>query len=596
MLLRIPIKFFGLVIFVGYTIASHAQSEIFALQLNKLNRDSLNKQILSAEKANDHKKLNALYTGIYLYYFETKYTDSATIYALKAENYAAKSGDSTAYFFNEIKLGELATNAHNFENARTYFEKTISYYQRTGNNKMLFHAYGNLANIFSQSGDAATSATYDRLAADANKNAGDTLGQVILEFERIKTLKDQNKLDEAVALLTKNVALINSAKTFGNGELSRAFWREIHLNFFAECFIQKADYVSAIKYLSDASRYQLPEEFIEQKMVRYYLFSLCYARLHRNDSVAKYIDLLYTQSKEALGNFSPEKLNEINVKYETEKKQRQIADLQQQNQLQLLTVAAQRKLNIAFVVIFLLALASIYFITKNFLQKRKIQAQLEKQKSILEKKQAIETERYRISSELHDDLGGGLSTIRLISEMIKNGKLNGDTDKQLDKISASSKELVQKMNEIVWALNVANDNLQSLVIYIRQFALKFLDDVDIFCKLKVQENIPELVVSGNTRRDIFLLVKEALHNAVKHADASLIQLSVDVDDSLHIIVSDNGKGISNDVLNANNGNGLQNMRKRAEQLQGNLQITNHDGTTITFSVPLSALLHESVID
>jgi signal transduction histidine kinase len=79
----------------------------------------------------------------------------------------------------------------------------------------------------------------------------------------------------------------------------------------------------------------------------------------------------------------------------------------------------------------------------------------------LEKQKAVELERLRISSELHDDLGGGLSTIRLMSEMMKDKAADSDISKQLGKISDSSRELVQKMNEIVWALNVNNDNLHS---------------------------------------------------------------------------------------------------------------------------------------
>ena len=142
---------------------------------------------------------------------------------------------------------------------------------------------------------------------------------------------------------------------------------------------------------------------------------------------------------------------------------------------------------------------------------------LERQKSQFLRQQAVEQERSRISAELHDDIGGGLTAIRLLSEM--NLEKNGDdsTRKYLEKISSSSNELIQKMNEIVWAMNINNDNLQSLISYTRQYAVSYLDDLDIKCEVEITENIPDIIVTGNNRRSVFLLVKEALNNIAKHS-------------------------------------------------------------------------------
>jgi signal transduction histidine kinase/ligand-binding sensor domain-containing protein len=210
---------------------------------------------------------------------------------------------------------------------------------------------------------------------------------------------------------------------------------------------------------------------------------------------------------------------------------------------------------------------------------------LEKQKALLEKQKAIELERMRISTELHDDMGGELSAIRLLSEM------NISTispQQQLSKISSSSGELVQKMNEIVWALNVSNDSLQGLIAYIRRYAVKHLDDVGIDCLFKQPEKIPDIEVDGITRRNIFLLVKEALNNVVKHANATEVKMSVTMDDSLQIIIHDNGKGIPADMLQNRNGNGLRNMQQRVMELKGVMEITNHEGTTVQFNLPVSS--------
>lgn len=222
-----------------------------------------------------------------------------------------------------------------------------------------------------------------------------------------------------------------------------------------------------------------------------------------------------------------------------------------------------------------------------------IYRKLEKQRLVLEKQSAIDTERLRISSELHDDLGGGLSTIRLMSELVQQDNQNGNTKKHLEKISFNSKELVQKMNEIVWALNIKNDTLPGLLAYIRQYAARFTDDNMMAFDLSVPEQIPGVTVTGSRRRDIFLLVKESLNNIIKHAGASKIRMKILINNSMQIIIHDDGVGFDTAALSAT-GNGLRNMGKRATALSGTMTIKNHNGTTLIFDIPLKNMSHESV--
>jgi signal transduction histidine kinase/ligand-binding sensor domain-containing protein len=214
-----------------------------------------------------------------------------------------------------------------------------------------------------------------------------------------------------------------------------------------------------------------------------------------------------------------------------------------------------------------------------FYTKRK----LEKQRLLLEKQKAVEGERMRISTELHDDIGGELSAIRLLSEM---NVANITPEQQLTKISSSSGELVQKMNEIVWALNVNNDSLQGLIAYLRRYGVKYLDDLGIDCEFKQPDKIPAIEVDGVTRRNVFLLVKETLNNVVKHAGATDVQVTVAVDNELRIVIHDNGKGIADNMLQNGSGNGLRNMQQRVRELKGSLEIKNHEGTTVQFFIPL----------
>lgn len=238
--------------------------------------------------------------------------------------------------------------------------------------------------------------------------------------------------------------------------------------------------------------------------------------------------------------------------------------------------------------LFLLISLLSFFIIRTYIQRR-----LENQRILFEREQAVEKERARISGELHDDIGGGLTAIRLLSEMNKDRSQDESSRIFFGKISASSNELIQKMNEIVWALNVNHDNLQSLIAYTRQYAVSYLDDFQVKSNIVIPEHIPDMAVMGNKRRNIFLLVKEALNNIVKHSKADSVTLEIKIGERLRIRVSDNGRGIDFDDIKPGS-HGLVNMRRRVEHLKGKMEIKNNNGTTIIIDIPIKDLSEISV--
>jgi len=233
-------------------------------------------------------------------------------------------------------------------------------------------------------------------------------------------------------------------------------------------------------------------------------------------------------------------------------------------------------------VFFLSGLALIILVVSYF--RRRLRTQEIK----YSQQQLIERERTRISADLHDDIGGGLTAIRLMSEMIKEKDNNSPQQDILLKISDTSNELVQKMNEIVWALNSSQDDLPSLIAYIRRFAVSYLDDMGIRTSVTIPDTIPDMKVSGLNRRNIFLIVKEALNNLVKHSEAGNAEITISLDSELRIIIRDDGIGFQTSVGKPL-GNGLRNMSSRAEKFDGHVEISGEKGTTVTFGIPLVKL-------
>lgn len=209
------------------------------------------------------------------------------------------------------------------------------------------------------------------------------------------------------------------------------------------------------------------------------------------------------------------------------------------------------------------------------------------QKREFEKQQAIEKERTRIATDMHDDLGAGLSRIKFISQSISNKKIDDDVIKtELEKITGYSDEMTEKMGEIVWALNEKNDTLADLVAYSRSYAIEYLANHNITCKADTPLGLPGTFIAGETRRNIFLSVKESLHNIVKHADASRVHFSVELGNTITIIIHDNGKGIDWDNKRAFS-NGLQNISNRMKDIGGNVKFFNEQGTKVILTIPVN---------
>ena len=215
---------------------------------------------------------------------------------------------------------------------------------------------------------------------------------------------------------------------------------------------------------------------------------------------------------------------------------------------------------------------------------------LEKEKIILEKQQAIEKERTRIATDMHDDLGAGLSRIKYLSETIRLKKNNeGTIDDEVEKISAYSDEMVEKMGEIVWALNQKNDTLADLIAFTRSYASDYLAQHDLHCNTSVEGHIPEVALNGETRRNIFLSVKESLHNIIKHASATETEIVFIVRSDFRIKIRDNGKGFNMQML-TKRGNGLYNISKRMAEVNGRAEFQNEMGTTVILTIPLQSCI------
>lgn len=197
---------------------------------------------------------------------------------------------------------------------------------------------------------------------------------------------------------------------------------------------------------------------------------------------------------------------------------------------------------------------------------------------------AQQQERERISADMHDELGSGMTAIRLMSEIARN-KMKENTPVEIEKISHSADEVLNKMNAIIWSMNSGNDTIDNLVSYIRSYALEYFENTPIDCRIFTPEHIEATELSGDKRRNLFLSVKETLNNVMKHSKAAELRIEFKIDKILTIKIMDNGIGIDLQKIRQF-GNGLKNIAKRMESIGGSYQIENNKGTVTTLKLPL----------
>lgn len=225
----------------------------------------------------------------------------------------------------------------------------------------------------------------------------------------------------------------------------------------------------------------------------------------------------------------------------------------------------------------------IFFIQQQKLREAEHQNQLLQKE--LEKQKVLEQERERISHDMHDDLGAGISALKLQAEFLKQKAGDDDLQNDIDELLKTSEEMNISMREMLWSLNSGNDTLGSFIDYAVLYTGNFLKKTKITVYSEYEDIILETPISTEMRRNLFLCLKEAVNNVYKHSHANSLKLSFSQEENnFSMKISDNGKGISDENQE---GNGLRNMKRRMNELSGECTIMpENPGTRLVFKAKL----------
>lgn len=604
----------------------------------------LQKKVLDAK--NQKLKVDAI-NELGDYWFDKNY-DSATFYYKKANqisnsihykkgvfDYASNYGNVCMYkgdYEELIKLMKLSVqkskefkDKHNeakftanlgnaymsnaeYEKALPYFQKGIELFKK--NKEHDFERKINLmiSVCFSNSGNQDKAIEYSKLALQQSEIAKDSAtvcksleitGSNYLEknefinakpfLERALQLAKKHNYQDEIANChyylsrvfhfeknyPKAIALVEKALEYFT-ETGNDFYKINSLTFLSIYLKDSKKYSQALKYLKEAEQLAQKNNMKSHLLLVYTNMALLHKETENYKDAYLYLEK-HDILNDSLNSINlKNQLQDLDIKYQTDKKQLQIKTLTQQNELQDLKIKRRLWTTITLLLALLGLAIFAYSQYKNFKTKKAL--------LVAQQDNAVAEERLRIASDMHDDVGSGLSRIRYIVGAIANGQT--EQKQGLIKVTEISDDAVQKMKEIIWSLNESNQNLEDLIYYIRGQMSEMVQNGNVNFVCHLPKNIPSVFFGWKRNRNTYLLVKEAINNALKHAEAKTITLDFIISNNLKIKVTDDGKGF--DTTKNFTGNGLNNYKKRIADLNASYILKSEidKGTTFWFQLPI----------
>ena len=465
---------------------------------------------------------------------------------------------ANGYFFkgiNQIEMNQLQEAEKSLWKARDYQPENyyISHIRSPIQNEHIFNNIAQLKLKLQQSDSAVwyNGKAY-QFAKKANSKRGipnveQTFGQIYLK---------EQKIDSAVFYFQKSIVSAQKSEYFDIVLLN--------YGFLMQCFEKNQ--------IEHNQWFEKGLELINQKIInstfQHYFYKIAldvFKNTNQIDKLSFVQDKLIQINEEnrLKGNLNIQNITEQYAKNENKLLLLQVEELQKQRKFAILQLIA------ALLSVIILSLVVIIIRRKN-----KIQKTLLKQKN-------------EISKDLHDDIGSGLSSILIHADLLLKNDETTEKNKVLaSKINLTGKEISQRLNAFIWSLNTEHNTLQHFSEYVKMYGATLFEETPIeflfSSSIKESESIK---MNGHLRKNLFYTIKEVLNNSLKHAQATKIELNMNLVSSkqLQITIQDNGIGIRKE--NAF-GNGLKNIKNRVEQMNGTFSMKAEKGLFTILTIPL----------
>jgi len=253
---------------------------------------------------------------------------------------------------------------------------------------------------------------------------------------------------------------------------------------------------------------------------------------------------------------------------EAEKKQNQLSLLNKEKDIQSLQIKKQKQVKTYLLAGLVLFCILSFFVYWNYRTRQQLK---------------LQTLRNKIASDLHDDVGSTLSSISIFSQMAQ--EQSKEVIPLLETIQESSHKMLDAMADIVWTIKPENDQFEKIILRMKSFAYELLGAKNIDFEFIAEDEVSKMKLPMEVRKNLYLIFKEATNNMVKYAQANKAMFAIRGEkNNLVMMIKDNGKGF--DINKSSEGNGLKNMKRRANEIGADLVIDSHpgNGTTIQLRI------------
>lgn len=508
---------------------------------------------------------------------KTDYKNAGENY-LKALKIAEAEKDSAPISSCYTNLGTINRHLSNCNDAVYYHLKALSIASAQNNVSGIGPAYASLGDSYECKGNLDSAIISYKNAIPFLKQMN-SINQLSVVYAGIGyAFKKQMQNDSALFYL--KLAVTASANTHDKASLASALWN------YGDVLMEKYKISGKRELLNEAHlNFKEVEQLAEVNNLRMYKLyvykSLSQVLEKSNPAEALRYLVKYTEMNDSIISTNmTTQVAEMQTKFETEKKENEIAKLNTEKLLDAEKLSRQKTFNYSLAIIAALLLASGAVVVYNIQKKRAA----EKQVAVLERQNAIESMRSKIASDVHDDMGANLTRLGLNAQQLLSAA-SSEKEKQLaEKISSQSKEVITGMREIIWASNPANDNLKSMLGFMRQYIDRFFDGTNIRPVVNFPHNVGEVALHPEVRRNLFLILKESLNNAIKYSGTDKIDIDFsNENENFNFNIKDYGKGID-DKNKDDFSNGLRNMQMRAEQIRSVFNLITEPGKGVQIRV------------
>jgi len=528
----------------------------------------LHRQALELAKSSNNKKIEMYaLNNIGVVFRRLDQNNEALNYHVDALKIAEDIKDGFSMSVSLNSIGNIHSTLGNYDDAIRYFRKALPIASEANNFLGMAMNLGNIGECYDRQNQLDSAKKYYNLSLEYNRRLTNpeqrekgiaicygSLGRLFMkkgDFEKAEQLFVEGlKINKT---LGDKIFISQSYNFLGDVYQRQNEWKKAQGMFESALKIAK----------SIGSKSEMKEAC--QGLMKVYIGMGDYKKALNYSSLEKlYTDSLNQES-------STRHVKQVEAIYQSESEQTKIKLLET-------TRYNDRVIMIGSLILFALLLISgiLYYLKNRLIERNK---GLQRELDI----------RSQIASDLHDDMGSTLSSIHIFSELLRKPGANSDV--LLTKIEENAKDTLEALDDIIWLVKPSNDKFSNLSMHISQYAIPLFEGKNIEFDIQFPEAISELPLPMETRRNIFLIVKESINNLVKYSQCTKALIKAEyVGDDILFTVKDNGKGFDPEM--PTNRSGVKNLRSRAKQINAHLTINSAagNGTEITLLVKASELV------